>query len=290
MPNPKLYIMLYLGLNVRSAVQRASIALLVIISLNIIHSKALADTKSDLAEKHHEEGFKLFQKGRLNEALGFYTKALNLGAQSPNLFNDAGVLYENIGLPVKAETYYLNAIALDKKFLPAYTNLAYLYLNIDDVHKAAEYFKLRFELAKVNDPWAQKVKEELLKLRPEYAHWIEILEAKKLEKEIQNSVHQAFSEKVKRSQQHFMMAEKLFEEKYFEAALNEYTLALQLTPGNPKIIEGRRKTILEYTEVQVRERSEKAIRMIHAGDPDSAKNEFRKILNTLPNNPVIHSQ
>src|SRR3989338_10037908 len=95
-----------------------------------------------------------------------------------------GVLYEKINMLPRAEKYYLKAIDLDSNYLPAYINLAYLYQRLGKMEKAAEYFKLRYELGNSEEPWAQKAKEELIRINPEYADWVNALEAGELNKKL----------------------------------------------------------------------------------------------------------
>ena len=76
------------------------------------------------------------KKGNLYDALSYYTKAIELGLESPVVYNDMGVLYEQVNLRTKAEQFYLKAMALDDKYLPTYSNLAYYYQADGDQERA----------------------------------------------------------------------------------------------------------------------------------------------------------
>ena len=103
----------------------------------------------------------------MQDALRFYTKALALGFDDAQIFNDIGVVYEQLDVIDKAEEYYLKAIELDPDYLAPYTNLAFFYKAQGKRDRAAEFFQRRLELGSEDDPWQDKARQELYKLRPE---------------------------------------------------------------------------------------------------------------------------
>ena len=269
---------------------RTNFALLFFISGIAFQTQASEDIKNETAETYRALGFAEHQKGNLNEALAYYTKATSLGLKSAVVLNDMGVLYENIDLYAKAEQYYLSAIKTDERYLPAYINLAYLYQRFGQNDKAASYFKRRFELGDPNDPWAQKAKEELLKIRPDYADWVNSLDAASLNQDLVERSRDEFYHRVKRSQEHLQKGQDLYAKGKFSEAIQEYDSAMQLAPQNPKIMNERNKALLDIAKESVREQSQLAIRRLEAGDTVAARHEIEKILATIPNKPILISQ
>ncbi len=272
-----------LDLSLKSyAVLHRIIVLLIVFSFHVIHSEALADSKKEVAENYRQKGLKAYQSGKLNEALENYNKALELEIESPDIYNDTGVLYERIGATGKAEAYYLEAIRMDKAFLPAYSNVAYLYLAAGQKDRAFEYFKKRFELADANDSWADKAKEELLKLRPSYANWVKSLEASRLDQEIREQSRIQFEEDLHRSKQYAQKGRVLAAEGQYREAIGEFDKALMLAPANPQIVEERKKAVLALAEQRMREGTEQAIKWLNSGDTESAKTQIERVLSTIP--------
>jgi Flp pilus assembly protein TadD len=226
----------------------------------------------------------------LNEALSLYTKATTLGLENAMLLNDMGVLYEEIDFYARAEHYYLRSIQLDQRYLPPYINLAYLYQKLGRTEEAVQYFKRRYELGAADDPWAQKAKEELIKLRPEYKGWVASIEGEALNRQIVDQSRQAFYQTVQKSQEHYRRGQELFDDGNYRGALQEYDRAIGLTPKNPKIIDARKRVMLEMAKASVREQSKEAIRRLELGDTVSARHEIQKILTTIPEEPILISQ
>jgi len=267
-----------------------SIALLFFISFITFHTIVSADIQDQAAEQYRAQGYEQQQKGNLNEALGFYTKAVSLGVENAVLFNDMGVLYEEVDLNAKAEQYYLKAISKDKHYLPPYINVAYLYQRLGSKKRAAKYFKLRYELGDPNDPWVQKAKEELIKINPEYQQWTQSLEAETLNKQLAAKSRDEFYQRVQRSQEYYERGKKLFEDDQYNEAIKEYDSALRLTPKNPKIKDARNKVVLEIAKENVRELSQQAIERLETGDTVSARHDIQKILTTIPSEPILISR
>lgn len=271
-------------------VSRSSIVLLFFISCIAFHTIVSADIQNQTAEEYRALGFAEQQKGNLNEALSYYTKATSLGLENVVLLNDMGVLYEEIDLNYRAEQYYLRAIQKDRTYLPVYINLAYLYQKFGRKKEAARYFKMRYELGDPKDPWAQKAKDELLRIAPEYKAWILSLEADSLNRQLEEKNRNEFYERVKRSHEHYYKGEQLFKENQYEKAMNEYNQALRFAPKDPRIINARKKIILEKAKESVREQSEQAIKRLEEGDTVSARYEIQELLTKIPNEPILISR
>ncbi len=268
---------------------RSIAALLLFISCITFHTLVSADTKEKTAEEYRALGYVEQQKGNLNGALSYYTKATSLGLENTVLLNDMGVLYEEIDLYSRAETYYLKAIQLDPKYLPPYNNIAYLYQRLGRNDEAAQYFKKRFELGDSKDPWAQKAKSELVAIDPRYREWTTALEAESLNRQLEAKSHDEFYQRVGKSQEHYLRGKRFFKDEDYEGALKEYDQALYFAPGNPRIIDARKAVILEKAKESIREQSEQAIRRLEVGDTLSARHEIQKILTTIPKEPMLIS-
>ncbi|HLF18049.1 MAG TPA: tetratricopeptide repeat protein [Candidatus Omnitrophota bacterium] len=260
----------------------STVVLLSFISCFAFHSLTFADTKLKAAEEYRDLGFTQQQKGNLPEALNNYIKAVELGLENPVVLNDIGVIYEQIGLFSKAEQFYLQAVQVDENYLPAYTNLAYLYQSNGQEELAFQYFKKRFERAEPNDPWAQKAKEELLKIRPEAVTWALTHEAKGLDKELVVKVHEEFTKSVTLANEHFRRGQKFAQEGQYTRAFLEFDEALRLTPHNPKIVQAKKDLVIQKAKEDFERRSEHALKMLESGNTLSARQEIRNMLSTIP--------
>jgi Flp pilus assembly protein TadD len=269
---------------------RRSCALLLFISCITFHTFVSADFSDQVAEKYRALGYAEQQKGNLDDALTHYIKATSLGVENAALLNDMGVLYEKIDLNTKAVHYYTKAIQIDSNYLPAYNNLAYLYQKLGRNEQAAFYFKKRYELGNTSDPWAQKAKDELVRIKPEYRTWARSVEAESLSNELAAQQKDAFYKRVERSQQHYLKGEGLFEKGRFKEAMTEYNIAIELAPRNPKISDARKSAFIEITKEKIREQSEQAIKMLEAGDTVSARIEIQKMLTVIPKEPILSSR
>lgn len=265
-------------------------ALLLFISCFTFQTNVSADLKANTAEEYRVLGYEEQKKGNINEALSYYTKAANLGINNAVLFNDMGVLYEEIDFISRAEHYYKMAIQNDAQFLPPYINLGYLYQRIGRSDEAATFFKMRYEMGDPEDPWAQKAKNELIKLKPEYLSWIQSLEAESLNDKLVQLRQEEFVQKVEKSQEHYYRGEKLFDEGALDDAMAEYNKALQYAPGDQRVIEARKKIILEQAKAKVREQAEQAIQRLETGDTVSARHDIQKILTSIPEEPILISR
>jgi Flp pilus assembly protein TadD len=118
-----------------------------------------AEILEKTAQEYHQKAYEAQQKGNLEQALTYYSKALTLGLHDPQVFNDLGILYEQLGAEDRAVEHYQEAIRIDPNYLPAYTNLGYFYLNKGDTAEAATYLRKRLDKAPANDPWRDDVEK-----------------------------------------------------------------------------------------------------------------------------------
>ena len=264
--------------------------LLSFISFVTFHTDVLAAPKQTLYEKYRDLGYQEQQQGNFNAALAYFSKAVSLGIEDPVVFNDMGVIYEQLGYLGKAEKYYGKALTIDPEYLPAYSNIAYLYLNNGFPDKAFPYFKKRHELSSLGDVWGERVKEEMLKIKPEYHAWIVHQEAEKLDRELQQKYHEDFVDKVNRSYEHYQKGRTYLKNEELEEALNQFNLALRLTPNNPKFVDAREEVKREISRRQMKSQMESALRQFEAGHSYSAKRELQKLLTNFPDEPLLNSK
>ena len=268
------------------------LATLLIVSISIFtfQTKIFADILDQTAEEYRIRGYEQQKKGDFKGALDFYSKALNLGVSTAILFNDLGVVYEQLGLGEKAEYYYLKAVALDENYLPAYTNLAYLYLDRGDQQKAVELFKERLSRSPIDDPWRDKILEELFRLNPEYKKQITAQKAWALNKELAEKAYQEFLLQVMRSEKHYERGQGFLSEGRFKEAVTEFDRALAVTPGNPKVLKAKESVIFEEQLAEMKQRTQRAMEDLEAKNLESAKEEFQKILAIIPDESVQKSK
>ncbi len=266
----------------------------IFISLFAFQTAVFGEFKKNIADEYREKGYAEQQKGDFVKALTFYNKAISLGNEDPDLLNDLGILCEQIGFSKKSEGYYLRAIQVDPEYLPAYLNLAYLYLQNGQESLAIKYFKHRYEVAEPDDPWAQTAKNELIKINSNFAQWFAAKEAQALNEQVAKRVAQEkqdeLAEAIRKSKAYVGRGDRLVKEESYQKAIIEYNRALALTPDVPKILESREKAVLAQAEENIRRQSELAIMMLNSGDMISARREVQKLLTTIPNEPVMNSR
>ncbi|MBP9853911.1 MAG: hypothetical protein KBD53_03485 [Candidatus Omnitrophica bacterium] len=263
--------------------------LLIFISIITFHTDTLAATNKKLYDQYRELGIQEQQKGNFNAALSYFSKAVSLGTEDPAIFNDIGVIYEQMGLLGKAEKQYALAIKKDKNYLPSYSNMAMMYLNNGYPDKAFPYFKKRYELSKLGDEWGQKAKEEMMKIKPEYFAWFVRVEAEKLNKEIVEQNHKEFMDRIKRANEHYLKGVEYVHNEELKPAIDEFDFALNITPDNPKIIQARKDVMKVISKNQVKEQMDLAARHLEEGDSYSAKRELQKILANFPDEYLLNS-
>ncbi len=229
-----------------SKITRAFIALHLTIACIAFQTNTQAsDDNSELtAEDYRVKGFIEQKKGNLNDALTYYDKALSMGLKNAMVLNDIGIVCEKIGVFLKAEYYYREAIELDPNYLPAYMNIAYLYIEKGFPEKATKYLKKRYELGRHGDFWTERAKEELIRLDPQNRIWINRIEKKRiqassrlLEKEILDKARYEFEEIVETAETHYRDGYSYLKEGKFALAQVEFERALAITPDNPKVID-----------------------------------------------------
>lgn len=267
-------------------------SLLIVISCIPFQLNVFADSdpKKAIAEGYRVKGFEEQKRGNFDSALTFYRKAVELGLENAVVYNDLGVLYEQLNIRSKAEEFYLKAIELDPHYLPAYTNLGYLYKAQKNTKLAEKYFIKRYELSEVGDVWADKIKTELVQINPSYKEWITSREAEKMTSDLEEQAKQEFYEKVSRSSGYFKNGEKLYKEQYYKESIEEFDRALELMPNSPKILAARDKARIDLVKQEIEMQTDQAIKLINQGDYDSASSELKSILAAIENKPMLRSK
>lgn len=113
-------------------------------------------SRQQQARLYRQQGLEQQRLGTIDEAFGFYRKALTLDPAHAPIYNDLGVIYEAKGMSRKAEQYYKKALNIDPHLASTYSNLASLYESRRDLKKAAYYWQKRKELGSLDDSWTQK--------------------------------------------------------------------------------------------------------------------------------------
>lgn len=234
------------------------------------------------AEEYRLKGYVEQKKGNLPEALTYYLKALSLGLKQATIYNDVGVVYEQLELSDKAEESYLTAIQTDPNYLPPYTNLAFLYKEKGDRARAIQYFEDRLWRAADDDPWREKVKKELYTLDPSLREKVLQQEARELNEQLQRKALEEFSLEIERAEGHYQRGLSFSKEQKFQDAMAEFDRALAVTPGNPKVIAARAQAEREQQLTELRKQARAALETLDAGNLEAARSEFQNILADIP--------
>lgn len=256
------------------------------ISLLTFQLSAFANNTEKLNQNYRAQGYDEQKNGHFDKALAFYTKALELGKENEVLYNDIGVVYEQLGDWQQARAYYLKSIKHNPDYLPPYTNLAYLYQTLGDVQNAEIYFRARYLRAPEGDPWKDAALKELLRINPYFKQEITRKKADQLANELVLQAHEEFSLQLRRAENHYQAGESLLDRKSYSEALAEFDRALLLTPGNPKIIRAQQQACYLQKIDKIKFLVHDATERLDAGDLDSARDMFQEILSLLPEQPV----
>jgi len=250
---------------------------------------AAVSVKEKTAEEYRLKGFEAQKNGDLDKALSWYVKAAELGTKDAAVYNDIGVIYEQLGVADKALSNYQQSLKIDSQYLPVYSNLAYLYKKRGDYNQAAFYFKKRIEMGNPADPWTDRAKEELSVLGqkiPGLKKWLIEQEAIDLNREMTKKARAAFYRRVFISKEHFKKGQTWQAQKRYREALEEYNLALSLTPDNPTYIAARNKVRMLMTKEEAKGHADMAMQLLETGDTASAEMELRRALATIPKEPA----
>lgn len=237
-------------------------------------------------DEYRSVGYQAQQEGDFNRALTFYSKATAMGGNDPWIFNNVGVIYEQMGLIDQAELNYLKALEIDPHYLPPYTNLAFLYKERGDIDRAISYFRKRIDAAPSNDEWVAVLIKELSILDPNYRMEVVDTQLEQTGQRLYEMVQEELSLNVSRADGHYREAVELLDQKQFDAAVEEIDKAMALTPDNPKLQKMRAKILYDERMFEARQKLDKAVEFLDSGDMDSARQEFQGILTILPDESI----
>lgn len=249
-------------------------------------SVSAAEMFGSEADEYRIKGYEAQQNNNFDQALTYYAKAISLGLDTAAIYNDMGVIYEQIGVFPRAEENYLKAIEFDPNYLPPYTNLAYFYQDRGDTKRAIYFFQQRFKRAEEGDPWKERVRDELYRIDPQLQEEIFQHEVEELNEQIVKKAQEEFTLTVMRSEKHFQNGLRYLEQDDYDAALIEFDRALTITPNNPKILKIREWVLYEKKITGIDEKIYKAKQMFELQDFESAKKEFQEILTTIPDKAI----
>lgn len=273
----------YLKSGVFKTFQIAYIAFLIIsVTPYAAFSDNLNENRSIEAENYRMLGYEAQQKGDMQQALTLDSKAVELGYKNPVLYNDIGVVYEQVGLADRAEQFYLKALQIDRDYLPPYTNLAYLYTALGRNTDAIYYLQQRIERAPEGDPWMPRLVDELQKIDPNYKKKMVIKQLDDLHTKIEQDKREELALEIGRVKNHVDQAQVFLNEGRFEEALQELNNALRLSPENVQVLELIQKVQNAQLAEEVDQRARRALEMIRAGDLKAARQEYQDILAVIP--------
>lgn len=238
------------------------------------------------AEEYRTLGYEAQQQGDFNRALTFYSKAETLGYQDAWMCNNIGVIYEQLGSPERAELEYLKALEINPEYLPAYTNLAFLYNENGDTARAIAYFRARIERAPADDEWVPLLVQELNAIDPTYRKTLVQESLEETGQRLYQLAQEELSLSVARADSHYRYAKQLVEQNKFDEAVIQIDKALGLTPNNPKLKAMRDQIKTDQCLYAAKERAARAMEFLDSGDMDSARQEFQSILTILPGESV----
>lgn len=239
------------------------------------------------ARIYREEGYKLQQFGDLDGALAYYQKAVQMIPNYAEALNDLGVVYEALGKDFLAIEMYKKVLAADSMFLPAYTNLAFIYERMRDNKNAVLYWQKRYELGEKGSYWWQTAREHLINLGS-YSPLREELFQKKVDSLSKQliSKRQISKDKAREeSKQHFKLGNSAFLEGDYRKAINEFAVVLSYDTIDEGI---RRKTSKLYDQSEVNYMKKEALvntkialDNIKDGDYTSAEKKLQKAISAV---------
>ena len=128
-----------------------------VLSQNIL----LAESDEQVALEYRNRGYALQQQGDFKQALFYFTRAIALDPGNSALYNDKGLMEEYQGMKEEAKNSYLKSLELDRRYLPANTNLGMLYAKQQQYTLAVQYLKQRVALGSADDPWTLEAQAQL---------------------------------------------------------------------------------------------------------------------------------
>lgn len=214
--------------------------LIIILSIAITGPAFCEILLKENALEYRQKGSEAQKAGMLQEALGFYQKALLLDPASAVIFNDLAVVYEMLGQIENAEKAYGQAVAIDPNYGKPYFNLALLYESRGNLRKALEYWLKLASLGGQEESMIGKAKDkvyELAEIFPDMQDKISPLEAAHLDGEVRALKDEWAMDNNELAQSYIKKAEIFAKKKDYPQALHMYLKAKQLDPQDKQIDE-----------------------------------------------------
>jgi len=118
------------------------------------------------AQSLYEKGFALNEQGKLNEAITYFEKAIELDPNLAKAYFELAYDYDFLGKKDKAIPLYEKGLSLDASFVPAYIMLANCYVQERrDLVSAHRLAKRALEIEPANGPARQILEATELKIK-----------------------------------------------------------------------------------------------------------------------------
>jgi len=211
--------------------------LVVVLSFSLITPLFSTEIAKEEARAYRQEGYKLQAMNDFTQALSYYQKAIQIDPHYFEVFNDLGVVYENLGDDECALDMYQEALRINPHYLPTHTNLAFLYERKGNIDKATQYWVRRYELGEEGEYWREVAYQHLLRLGtyPEAKKkWLEKAAAR-LSQEVTHKREQERLKAVEEAKLHFDIATKMFMKGDYAQALKELETAGDINPTDENL-------------------------------------------------------
>ncbi len=235
----------------RPAIMSRLIIIVLIFSLLSEYGFAASDPlKQEQAKSYREQGLKLQEIGKQEEARMFFEKSLALDPNLIEVYNDLGIVYEKLGDMDAAEQMYRRSIELDPNYLPPYANLGFLYEKKGDFTKSAYYWNLRYKKGDKSDIWTEKAKTYFMRLSnyPGIGQEVKKMEAEVVSQELAQRKKREEEKINQKAKTRFDKGIKAYEKKLYKEAKDEFEAGYYMEPSDEKL----KKDLLEYYRMTAR--------------------------------------
>lgn len=121
----------------------------------------------EMVERYHLTADKFQSEGKIDQAIEYYKKTLELDKRRAAAYNGLGICFERKGWLRRAEEEYLQALKVDPQYPPAHYNLGLFYERYGDIRKAILHWRQRALLGRPAEPGRLKARAKLEKYAPE---------------------------------------------------------------------------------------------------------------------------
>jgi tetratricopeptide (TPR) repeat protein len=182
----------------------------------------------------------------------------------------------------KAINFYKKALVVDKGYLPAYTNLAFLYEKIGDIKNAVIYWKQRHDLGVDGEYWKEVARQHLLQMGefPQVREERLQSDAALLSKSVVFSREQERLKAIDEARMHFNIARNFMAQGDFTATMRECEAARFFKPEDTELLlqiedlnAKAKKSLLKY---QAQAAAQAALDSIKNEDYDTASSKLRE--------------